>query len=134
MRLRLIVVELSEMRFGYAQTGDRHAYFEFNFAHSTQWAAYAFGGYRTGMKIVDELNVVTIETMSDDTRFELRASFAIDRLEKLPLDTALRLGLSAVIEETNGRKSYWSLAHPPGKPDFHHSDCFVLALPSASRS
>jgi hypothetical protein len=36
-----------------------------------------------------------------------------------------------VIEETNGRKSYWALAHPPGKPDFHHSDCFALGLPAA---
>ena len=36
-----------------------------------------------------------------------------------------QLGLSAVIEELNGHKSYWALAHPPGKPDFHHSDCFT---------
>ena len=36
-----------------------------------------------------------------------------------------RLGLSAVIEDTSGRKSYWALAHPPGKPDFHHADCFA---------
>ena len=33
------------------------------------------------------------------------------------------------IEEQDGRKSYWALAHPPGKPDFHHPDCFVLDLP-----
>ena len=37
-----------------------------------------------------------------------------------------RIGLSAVIEEANGRISYWALAHPPGKPDFHHADCFAL--------
>jgi hypothetical protein len=36
------------------------------------------------------------------------------------------LGLSAVLEEQDGTKSYWALAHPPGgKPDFHHPDCFV---------
>ena len=40
----------------------------------------------------------------------------------------LQLGLSAVIEEVNGRKSYWALAHPVGKPDFHHNDCFTLEL------
>jgi hypothetical protein len=38
-----------------------------------------------------------------------------------------------VIEETNGRLSYWALAHPPGKPDFHHSDCFALELPAVVR-
>jgi len=39
-----------------------------------------------------------------------------------------RIGLSAVIEETDGTKSYWALRHPPGKPDFHHPDCFALTL------
>ncbi len=42
-----------------------------------------------------------------------------------------RLGLSAVIEETDGTKSYWALAHPAeGPPDFHHPDCFALTLPA----
>ena len=45
-----------------------------------------------------------------------------------------RLGLSAVIEDTNGHKSYWALAHPPGKPDFHHADCFAYELSPAVAS
>ena len=109
-------------------------YYEFNFAPSTQWAAYEFSGYRAGMKIVGELSAVAIATVSDHARLDLQVSLALGRLPKLSGDIAWRLGLSAVIEETNGRKSYWALAHPPGKPDFHHSDCFVLTLPSASRS
>jgi hypothetical protein len=40
-------------------------------------------------------------------------------------------GLSAIIEEADGTKSYWALAHPPGAPDFHHPDCFILELPPA---
>ena len=40
-----------------------------------------------------------------------------------------RLGLSAVLEERDGTKSYWALAHPPGDtPDFHHEDCFAAQL------
>lgn len=54
----------------------------------------------------------------------LRATLAVP-------DGALRVGLSAVIEERRGAKSYWALAHPAGKPDFHHSDCFALELPAA---
>ena len=42
-----------------------------------------------------------------------------------------RVGFSAVIEERDGTMSYWALAHPPGKPDFHHRDCFALELPAA---
>ena len=37
--------------------------------------------------------------------------------------------LSAVIETTDGAMSYWALAHPSAKPDFHHPDSFVLDLP-----
>jgi hypothetical protein len=36
-----------------------------------------------------------------------------------------------VIEETNGNKSYWALAHPAGKPDFHHADGFAYELSPA---
>ena len=39
------------------------------------------------------------------------------------------LGLSAVLEERDGTKSYWSLAHSSEKPDFHMCDCFVGKLP-----
>ena len=40
----------------------------------------------------------------------------------------LKLGLSAVIEGADGGLSYWALRHPPGKPDFHHPEAFVLEL------
>lgn len=40
-----------------------------------------------------------------------------------------RLGLSAVIEEGSGCVSYWALAHPSAKPDFHHPGSFILTLP-----
>ena len=44
---------------------------------------------------------------------------------------ALRMGLSAVIEEEGGRFSYWALAPPPGAPDFPHATCFAARLPAA---
>ena len=43
-------------------------------------------------------------------------------------DEPWQLALTAVIEETSGVKSYWALRHPPGKPDFHHADGFVVEL------
>ena len=45
-------------------------------------------------------------------------------------DAVWALGLSAILEEKDGTKSYWALAHPPGdKPDFHAADCFAASLP-----
>ena len=40
-----------------------------------------------------------------------------------------QVALTAVVETADGEVSYWSLAHPAGKPDFHHADCFCLEIP-----
>ncbi len=110
-----------------APPGD--GYYEFNFAPSTQWAAYGFSGYRNGMRVASEMSAPRFEVESHADGYELRVSLALDRLPGLPPDAIWRLGLSAVIEETSGRKSYWALAHPTGAADFHHSDCFAHELP-----
>jgi hypothetical protein len=104
------------------------SYCEFNFAPSTQWAAYRFDGYRSGMRVADEIGAPKIETASTPERYKLQATLELPRP---PSSSGWRLGLSAVIEATNGRKSYWALAHPPGRPDFHHLDCFTAELSPA---
>ena len=94
------------------------AYYEFNFAPSTQWAAYGFSGYRSGMRVANEIGAPFIEVQPSDERYALQASLDLERLPDLPKDAVWRLGLSAVIEETNGSISYWALTHPPGKRGF----------------
>jgi hypothetical protein len=99
-------------------------YYEFNFAPTTQWAAYRFSGYRSGKRIA-EISAPAIEVRSDPDRYTLQASLQLNSLFGLPSQVSWRLGLSALIEDTSGRMSYWALVHPSGKPDFHHSDCFA---------
>jgi hypothetical protein len=103
------------------------AYYELNFAPSTQWAAYWFSGYRTGMRVATEINAPQITVESSPDHYILRASLELDQI-LLSRGAIWRLGISAVIEEISGHQSYWALAHPPGKADFHHSDCFALEL------
>jgi hypothetical protein len=105
------------------------AYYEFNLAPSTQWAAYRFDGYRSGMRVAAEFAAPRIEVQPDAQRYTLQAVLTLDALPGLPRDGRWRLALSAVIEETNGGKSHWALAHPAGKPDFHHADGFTYELP-----
>jgi len=102
--------------------------YEFNFAPSTQWAAYRFASYRSHMRAATAMNTPAIAVQSSADRFTLEAALELEELTDLPRNASLRLGLSAVIEETSGHKSYWALAHPPGKPDFHHSDGFAYEL------
>ena len=100
---------------------DDGSYHELNFSPSTQWAVYRFDGYRAGMHPSDDVGEPRIEISTDAGVYELAASF-----DALPDVT--RLGLSAVVEERDGAKSYWALAHPEGKPDFHHAASFALEL------
>ncbi len=109
----------------FARAALGEAYYEFNFAPSTQWAAYKFDSYRDGMSVASEISAPRIEVWLNGVSCELQVSL------DLPGASAWRLGLAAVIEETSGRKSYWALKHPPGEPDFHHSDGFALKLPGA---
>jgi hypothetical protein len=106
-------------------------YYEFNFAPSTQWAAYRFDGYRNGMRVAAEIAAPRIETRSGAEGYTLQAALELVALSSLPSKAGWRVGLAAVIEETNGNKSYWALAHPPGQPDFHHADGFALELSPA---
>jgi hypothetical protein len=100
-------------------------YFEFNFAPSTQWAAYRFDRYRTGMRPAAEIEPPQIVVQSVPDRYTLRVTLSLPDGHSV---RSLRLGLAAVIEETNGNLSFWALAHPHSAPDFHHADGFALEL------
>jgi hypothetical protein len=106
------------------------AYYEFNFAPTGAWAAYRLRGYREGMAPAG-VAAPLIVTDRTPEHFLCRVEVALDGLAELG-EGPWQLGISAVIEERHGRKSYWALAHPQGKADFHHVDCFVLELPAPS--
>ncbi|MCY7339639.1 MAG: DOMON-like domain-containing protein [Sphingomonas bacterium] len=97
------------------------AYLELNFSPSGQWAAYAFDGPRQGMSNADADVDVWLEGGEDWIAVE--AAVSTHFAPNSPL------GLTAVIEEQDARKSYWALAHPSGKPDFHDPSCFIARLP-----
>jgi len=103
-------------------------YYEFNFSPAGDWAAYHFDGYRQGMSAVYLVRPPTLHVQQRPARLELFATVELAGLPDLDAATHLRLALAAVIEDEAGALSYWSLEHPPGKPDFHHPDAFRLEL------
>ena len=109
---------------------DQPYYDEYNYSPSGAWAAYHFLAYRAGMVAMDTAAppVVRVEVGNSSTLIRIDDAFPTARYE------SVKLGLSAVIEETDGTKSYWALCHPPGPPDFHHPDCFALTIEAAERS
>ncbi len=102
---------------------DAPAYREFNFSPSGAWQAYAFHAYRRG----GPLAAAATPRIARDAQAETGLNVLLPASD-LPTGLHLRLGLSAVIEAADGSLSYWALRHPPGQPDFHHSDCLALEL------
>ena len=98
-------------------------YREWNFAPSGNWAAYDFTSHRDGRTEADV--AAPYVRVEDNMRWwALGATIAVDAAAKW------QVGLSAVLEETDGTKSYWALSHPDGdKPDFHDAACFAAHLP-----
>lgn len=109
------------------------AYHELNFAPSNEWAVYAFEGYRRRAPLGPQAKELTPEIRAhrEGTRYELNALVRLERLAPELVSARLALALAAVLEHAEGGFSYWALAHPQGKPDFHHADGFTLALAEA---
>jgi hypothetical protein len=105
------------------------SYCEFNFSPSTQWAAYRFGGYRRAMTGLTLDGAPQIETTVTPDSLVLEARVGLRGVLQTQGAGRIRVATAAVIERADGGLDYWALAHPAGKPDFHHPDGFIVALP-----
>ena len=112
----------------FVRRGTAPAYHEFNFSPSGEWAAYSFDAYRDGARLQEDALDPQVTVRRTSVTLELDALVRLTRLSPMHAGDALSLSLTAVIEDRDGVLSYWALAHPPGKPDFHHRDAFVLEL------
>ncbi|MDP2250187.1 MAG: DOMON-like domain-containing protein [Hydrogenophaga sp.] len=106
------------------------AYREFNFSPSGQWAAYRFASERQrDTTTAPDLPAPVMQLAVAPTLLTLDVHLP---LAALPFSAPhLELTLCAVIEELDGRLSYWALQHPCERPDFHHpaARSLRLALP-----
>lgn len=101
------------------------AYREFNFSPSGQWAAYRFAGERQrDTAAARDLPAPTMQFAATPTQLKLDVFLPTSALPSHPLE----LALCAVIEEQDGRLSYWALQHPCERPDFHHPAGRTLRL------
>jgi hypothetical protein len=106
------------------------AYCEFNFSPSGQWAAYRFRARRSGMANIAEPVIRVGSYAAGPDLVMMERSLDLSALPELPPGAPWRVALTTIVEQADGTKSYWSLAHPQGNPDFHHADNFALTLPA----
>lgn len=125
----------------FLMSGDGPGYREYNFSPSREWASYTFSDYRqahehqTPESDVQAMPVISVHRdmhrdMHRNTHRDMQSLTVEAEIGLQPQlsKRSLRLGLSAVLEATDGSLCYWALRHPPGKPDFHHIDAFDLEL------
>jgi len=104
------------------------SYREINVSPTDGWAVYSFTDYRLDM--TPSVEPMAVERWTEGAALTVAADFDLDALfPEEHRGRAIRLAVSAVIETIDGGISYWALAHPSDKPDFHHPDSFVLDLP-----
>jgi len=107
----------------FLQAAGEDSYRQWNFAPTGNWAAYDFSGYREDMQKAQVDHPPYIRMEDNFTWWAVGATIAVEA------GNEWHLGLSAVLEEKDGTKSYWALAHSdPDKPDFHAADCFAAKL------
>ncbi|MFC3595274.1 DOMON-like domain-containing protein [Novosphingobium piscinae] len=108
----------------FVRTPGEEGYVELNLSPSERWAAYDFAAYRAGMadRPMPRDPVGTIRGAHELMIFD--AAVPLAGLPALPW----QLGISAVIEEEGGARSFWALRHGPGAPDFHAPACFAARL------
>ena len=112
----------------FVAAADAPGYHEFNFSPSLDWAVYRFSAYREGMSPAEIGRTPEISVRRGEDGLELMSAVRIGDLADLRDVGRLRLALAAVIEDEDGRLSFWGLRHAHGKPDFHHPDGFALEV------
>jgi len=111
----------------FLRVGPGASYHEFNFAPSGDWAAYRFGRPRSERSSPD-IPAPRMERRNFPDGYELSATLPIAALPDLSKASVIETGVAAVIEADDGTLSYWALAHPGAKPDFHDPASFVLKV------
>jgi hypothetical protein len=102
------------------------AYREFNFSPSGEWAAYAFTDYRQRDMSWTPAAAPRMHLRATPESLDLEVTLPAALLCSPcgPLD----ISLTAVIETSGLTLSYWALAHPGERPDFHQRAAFTLRL------
>src|SRR5580700_8334910 len=90
-----------------------------------------FEFYRAGMTAAVLARAPGLQVRRSGGQLDLTATVHLAGAASLAQARVLRLALAAVVEEDDGRLSYWALQHAPGNPDFHHPECFTLELRAA---
>jgi len=98
-------------------------YWEYNLSPSSNWAIYGFDSYRHGRFDEHSIEEPTIKTQLNANELKLECTVG---LPPALFDQNLNIGLSSVVQDTNGNIYYYALKHTDIQPDFHARESFIV--------
>ena len=107
-------------------------YWEINVSPGGGWNIYHFTGYRAGMREETSIGQPLCRVASTTDFLTLQCTIRLNTL--IDDYSELEIGVSSVIETTDGALSYWAIKHPGNRPDFHHRGGFLIALSGSNGS
>ena len=104
-------------------------YWEFNLSSAGHWNVYCFTSYRQDMQGEPAFTSLQISVQRRSNSLLLSMTFELDKvIPPEQVEETLQVGISAVIKTTDGKTTYWALAHSGPQADFHHRDGFIIEL------
>ena len=103
------------------------AYLEVNLAPSEDWALWAFDGYRAGMRAA-ACDAPRMRVLRMPRELRIDAIVDAGAIAGVLGPPPWAVGLAAVVEEQDGRRSYFALAHAAERPDFHARASWTLEV------
>lgn len=120
---------------------DQPQYWEFNMSPSGDWNVYHMDAYRRiGFREETSLQRLPFEFRNARVAQSSQRQHSRNESGMCTLDAVvdlnpilqpnqfLDIGITAVIQTTDGDETYWALAHPAPKADFHLRESFILGL------
>jgi hypothetical protein len=101
-------------------------YWEFNLSPAGHWNVYGFQAYRQGMHAETALTALPFTVIKEPTSLLLTIEVKVAAF--IPPDRPLDLAIAAVIKAQDGALTFWALAHPGPRPDFHRRDAFLIEI------
>lgn len=94
-------------------------YYEFNFSPSGNWNIFYFESYRSDLKEAIDCPTPLIDVRAHKEK-KIHLTYDLFELPNGFFEMGkMKVGITAVLEDNKKSKSFWSLAHPKDKADFH---------------
>lgn len=115
--------EASCFEFFIADAGSDN-YCEVNISPSGNWNLYRFENYRQGRRQDENILELPCQIVTESNTLFLGTVLDLNLLGLA--EKPVQVGACAVLKYADNTLSYWALAHPSSRPDFHNRQAFLV--------